>query len=108
MSHAVILGASRGIAYYTALRLLNNDWTCTLLRKPATVENNDKFKPYLEKGKLIIVQGNATNLSDVTKLFTKPVDLVLTTVGEFSIPHTLYHSYEFRWSAQDDLDGTSE
>jgi NAD(P)-dependent dehydrogenase (short-subunit alcohol dehydrogenase family) len=84
MRHAVLLGASRGIAYYTTLNLLSTDeWTCTLLlRKPETLAADPKLTPYVESGKLVFVKGNGTNVEDVAKLFDKPADVVITSIGE--------------------------
>lgn len=87
MRHAVLLGASRGIAYYTTLNLLSTDeWTCTLLlRKPEALAADPKLTPYVESGKLVFVKGNGTSVEDVAKLFDKPVDVVITSIGEQSL-----------------------
>jgi hypothetical protein len=84
MKHAVLLGASRGIAYYTTLNLLSTDeWTCTLLlRKPEALAADPKLTPYVESGKLVFVKGNGTSVEDVAKLFDKPADVVITSIGE--------------------------
>ncbi len=83
--HAVLLGASRGIGYYTTLNLLSSpsaEWTCILLlRKLATLESDEKLQPHIDSGRLKLIQGDATNESDVGKLFTGHVDLVVTSVG---------------------------
>jgi hypothetical protein len=81
----VLLGGSRGIAYYTTLYLPSSIWTertgTLLLRKPAPLEADEKLKPYLSDGRLKLVQGDAMNESDVGKLFRDKVDLLVTSVG---------------------------
>ncbi|WWD18511.1 hypothetical protein CI109_102963 [Kwoniella shandongensis] len=86
--HAVFLGASRGIGLFALLTLLQSSdqgqWTATLLlRKPEAITSDPRFKEYLEKGRVEIVKGDATNEEDVKKLFPvgKKVDLIVSSVG---------------------------
>ncbi|OCF72987.1 hypothetical protein I204_06217 [Kwoniella mangroviensis CBS 8886] len=82
---AVFLGASKGIGYFTVLNLLQNNqnWKATLLlRKPDVFDDNHLIKPFIENGRLRIVQGDATNEDDLKKLFEgKKVDLVMSSIG---------------------------
>jgi hypothetical protein len=82
--HAVLLGASKGAGYHALLRLLTPDstWSATvLLRKPEVIEKDENFAPYINDGRLRIVQGDATNVEDVKKLFKDKTDVVISTVG---------------------------
>lgn len=61
----------------TALSFLNllslpfpSGWTCTvLLRNPIRTEADDQLRPYIDSGRVRLIQGDATNESDVPKLF---------------------------------------
>lgn len=84
--HAVILGASKGTGYHVLLRLLKPDttWSATiLLRKPDVIEKDDNFVPYIKDGRLKVVQGDATKVTDVQEVLQGQVDVVISTIGTY-------------------------
>ena len=61
-----------------------------LLRSPAAFEADPEVQPYIQKGQVGIVKGDATNADDVkrgweTAMQSGEVDLVLFTVGQFIV-----------------------
>ncbi|WVW84620.1 hypothetical protein I302_106654 [Kwoniella bestiolae CBS 10118] len=82
---AVFLGASKGIGYFTLLDLLSNNqnWKATvLLRKPDVFKDNHLIQPFIQDGRLRIVQGDATDEGDLKKLFEgRKVNLVMSSIG---------------------------
>ena len=99
--HAALIGASRGIGYHVTLNLLaTSDWTCTLLlRRPEIIEQDDKLAPYINEGKLSLIQGNGTNDANVAKLFEQHVDLLVTTIGKLFNLFPLYPTRHGRMSS---------
>ena len=91
--HAVLLGASKGVGYFTALYLLEQPderWTCTLLlRNPTTLSTDPQLKTYIDQGRLSVVKGDATSEEDVGKFFGEKVtvDVVISSIGESLIAH---------------------
>ncbi|RPD58980.1 hypothetical protein L226DRAFT_510763 [Lentinus tigrinus ALCF2SS1-7] len=87
--HAFILGGSKNIGYFAALRLLNQGATATfLLRSPSVFDNDEQMQPFIKDGKAHLVRGDALNQDDVrnawqaaTEAGGGKVDVVLFTVG---------------------------
>ncbi|KAL7424042.1 hypothetical protein Q5752_001627 [Cryptotrichosporon argae] len=79
--HAVLLGASRGVAHYALLALLAKGWEATVLLRSGAFPA--KAQPALEPyaGKVTIVKGDASSEEDVKKLFIKHVDVVITSIA---------------------------
>ena len=85
--HAVILGGSRGCGYFTAYYLLSAPdaaWTVTLLlRDTSVIEKDERLAPYVKKGQLQLVKGDATIEADVRRVLTGgKVDLVVSSIGK--------------------------
>ncbi|KDQ58081.1 hypothetical protein JAAARDRAFT_155747 [Jaapia argillacea MUCL 33604] len=86
----LVLGGSRHIGYFSALRLLAKGHTVTfLLRKPAVFDGDEKVQPYISSGQARIVQGDAMKSDDVKHAWEAAgrgepegaVDLCLFTIG---------------------------
>ncbi|KAG7442514.1 uncharacterized protein BT62DRAFT_973755 [Guyanagaster necrorhizus] len=87
MSNVLVIGGSRNIGYYSALRLLAAGSTVTfLLRSPSVFDGDAKVQEYVKSGKAFLVQGDALKQSDVQSVWDEAskhgsVDVVLFTVG---------------------------
>ncbi|KAK0239490.1 hypothetical protein EDD85DRAFT_766226 [Armillaria nabsnona] len=87
MSNVLVIGGSRNIGYYTALRLLAAGSTVTFLLRSSSVFNDDtQVQEYVKSEKAFLVQGDALKQSDVQNVWAEAskhgdVDVVLFTVG---------------------------
>ncbi|KAI8982943.1 hypothetical protein BD414DRAFT_491666 [Trametes punicea] len=87
--HAFVLGGSKNIGYYAALRLLEQGATVTfLLRRTSVFDDDEQMKPYLKTGKATLVAGDGLKIDNVQKGWEAAldagngsVDLVLFTIG---------------------------
>ncbi|KAI0374588.1 hypothetical protein BV20DRAFT_378634 [Pilatotrama ljubarskyi] len=87
--HVFVLGGSKNIGYYAALRLLDQGASVTfLLRKTSVFDNDERIQPYIKQGKAYLVAGDALNFDDVEKGWEAAVeagngtiDFVLFTIG---------------------------
>ncbi|KAL5490680.1 hypothetical protein ACEPAI_5514 [Sanghuangporus weigelae] len=84
----LVIGGSRNIGYYSALRLLGNGATVIfLLRNTSCFDTDESIKQYVASGKARLVQGDAMKKEDVGKALTvasegdDPLDAVLFSVG---------------------------
>ncbi|KAG5727330.1 hypothetical protein E4T56_gene12124 [Termitomyces sp. T112] len=86
----LIIGGSRNIGYYSAIRFLDAEHTVTfLLRKASVFDRDDQIQTALNSGKAQLVQGDALVKEDVQRAWTSAiahgksgsVDLLLFTVG---------------------------
>ncbi|KAG2124216.1 hypothetical protein DEU56DRAFT_597424 [Suillus clintonianus] len=93
---ALVIGGSRNIGYYSAVRLLDLGVTVTfLLRSPRVFDQDDVIQNYIKQGKARLIQGDALVKSDVRRAwseaqhqqgdYTRPVDFLIFTVG--GTPH---------------------
>ncbi|KAJ3130172.1 hypothetical protein HK098_005419 [Nowakowskiella sp. JEL0407] len=95
----VILGASKGVGFFTALHLVkdgNNNNLTLLLRKPELFNNLPEITELSDdcRNRIMIVPGDAFNQEDVEKTFqtahaVAPIDCVIATIGgtmDFSNP----------------------
>lgn len=87
MSNVLVIGGSRNIGYYTALRLLAAGSTVTfLLRSPSVFNDDAQVQEYVKSEKAFLIQGDALKQSDVQNVWAEAsrhgdVDVVLFTVG---------------------------
>ncbi|KAI0697307.1 hypothetical protein C8T65DRAFT_710411 [Cerioporus squamosus] len=87
--HAFVLGGSKNIGYYSALRLLKQGATVTfLLRSTSVFDNDEQILPFIKNGKAQLVRGDALNRDDVRNAWQaafqaggEKVDVVLFTIG---------------------------
>ncbi|KAH9848921.1 hypothetical protein C2E23DRAFT_738427 [Lenzites betulinus] len=87
-----VLGGSKNIGYYAAVRLLEQGSSVTfLLRKTSVFDTDEKIQSYISSGKARLVSGDALNIEDVQKgweaalgLGNGSIDVVLSSIG--SIP----------------------
>jgi hypothetical protein len=85
--NVLVLGGSRNIGYYAALRLLASGATVTfLLRSPSAFDQDETVQRYIKSGKARLVKGDGLVQEDVKRAWEdsgkdKPVDTVLFTVG---------------------------
>jgi hypothetical protein len=85
--HVLLLGASRNIGYFAALRLLAQGHTCHfLLRNPSAWDNDAQMQEHLKSGKATVTRGDALKSEDVAKVWTEatansPVDAVVYSLG---------------------------
>ncbi|KAG1742657.1 uncharacterized protein EDB91DRAFT_289092 [Suillus paluster] len=94
-SKVLVIGGSRNIGYYSAVRLLALGATVTfLLRSPGVFDQDETIQDYVKKGKARLVQGDALVKSDVRQAWSeaqgndsepRPVDFLIFTVG--GTPH---------------------
>ncbi|KAG1831740.1 hypothetical protein EV424DRAFT_125325 [Suillus variegatus] len=86
----LVIGGSRNIGYYSAVRLLALGATVTfLLRSPQVFDQDDTIQAYIKEGKAHLIQGDALVKSDVRRAWseaqlgddTRPVDFLIFTVG---------------------------
>jgi hypothetical protein len=85
----LVIGGSRNIGYYSAVRLLALGATVTfLLRSPRVFEQDDTIQNYIKEGKARLIQGDALVKNDVRRAWseaqvddTRPVDFLIFTVG---------------------------
>ena len=90
--HVAFLGASKGSGYFALLEYLAASTANTavlLLRKPDVLVADPKLTPYVEAGRVRVVQGDATSENDVAGLFKDQVDVTVTSVGESRIKAAL-------------------
>jgi NAD(P)-dependent dehydrogenase (short-subunit alcohol dehydrogenase family) len=87
----LLIGASRNIGYYAALRLLSQGHTCIfLLRNPSTFDNDNTIQEYVKSGIAKLVKGDATVEEQVRNVWRvaledgKGVDTILFTLGASS------------------------
>ncbi|KAG1850879.1 hypothetical protein F4604DRAFT_1746006 [Suillus subluteus] len=88
-SKVLVIGGSRNIGYYSAVRLLALGATVTfLLRSPQVFVQDDTIQTYIKKGKARLIQGDALVKDDVRRAWseaqvddTRPVDFLIFTVG---------------------------
>ncbi|KAI0820179.1 hypothetical protein BC628DRAFT_1423116 [Trametes gibbosa] len=91
--NAFVLGGSKNIGYYAAVRLLDQGASVTfLLRKTSAFDDDEKIQSYVSKGKARLVSGDALNIEDVQKgwaaaleLGNGSIDVVLSSIG--SLPN---------------------
>ncbi|OJA19660.1 hypothetical protein AZE42_02817 [Rhizopogon vesiculosus] len=90
----LVIGGSRNIGYYSAVRLLDLGATVTfLLRSPTVFDQDETIQSYVKRGKALLIQGDALVKDDVSRAWLKagqgdddrPVDFLLFTVG--GLPH---------------------
>ncbi|KAI0636389.1 hypothetical protein C8Q77DRAFT_498323 [Trametes polyzona] len=87
--HAYILGGSKNIGYYAAVRLLEKGASVTfLLRNTSTFDNDATIQTYIKQGKVFLVKGDGLNLDDQKKGWETAlengdgtIDVVLFTIG---------------------------
>jgi len=85
--HVLVFGGSRNIGYFTALRLLNQGHSATLLlRNDKVFDNDERMKPHVDSGRAQLVQGDALVTDDVKRAWDKAtdgrtVDFVVFTLG---------------------------
>jgi len=85
--HVLVFGGSRNIGYFTALRLLNQGHSATLLlRNDKVFDNDERMKPHVDSGRAQLVQGDALVTDDVERAWEKAtdgrtVDFVVFTIG---------------------------
>ncbi|OSD08242.1 hypothetical protein PYCCODRAFT_1441226 [Trametes coccinea BRFM310] len=87
--HAFVLGGSKNIGYYAALRLLEQGATVTfLLRRTNVFENDEQMQRYVKSGQATLVCGDGLKLEDVQKGWEAAleagngsIDVVLFTIG---------------------------
>ncbi|KAL4064838.1 hypothetical protein V8B97DRAFT_1207238 [Scleroderma yunnanense] len=86
----LVIGGSRNIGYFSALRLLDSGATVTfLLRKPQIFDNDENIQKYVKDGKARLVTGDALIKDDVSRAWAeassgddgKSVDLLIFTLG---------------------------
>lgn len=84
--HAVILGGSKGVGYFSALYILatpGNSVTL-LLRSPGVIDNDEKFAGYIQQGRARLVEGDACDEAAIARLFEgEKVDVLITSIGMF-------------------------
>ncbi|KAG1722071.1 hypothetical protein EDB19DRAFT_1646043 [Suillus lakei] len=93
-STVLVIGGSRNIGYYSAVRLLALGATVTfLLRSPQVFDQDDTIQHYVKGGKARLIKGDALVKSDVSRAWseaqhqqeddsvTRPVDFLIFTVG---------------------------
>ncbi|KAG0691787.1 hypothetical protein DFH29DRAFT_975621 [Suillus ampliporus] len=94
----LVIGGSRNIGYYSAVRLLALGATVTfLLRSPGVFDQDETIQNYVKKGKARLIQGDALVKNDVSRAWSeaqhhqgddsnsRPVDFLIFTVG--GTPH---------------------
>jgi len=85
--NVLVIGGSRNIGYYSALRFLDAGSTVTfLLRSPATFDEDQSIQKYVQSGKARLIKGDGLVLADVQNVWAvasldRPVDVLLFTVG---------------------------
>jgi len=85
--NVLVIGGSRHIGYYSALRFLDAGSTVTfLLRSPATFDDDQTIQKYVKSGHARLIKGDGLVLADVQNVWTaassdQPVDVVLFTIG---------------------------
>lgn len=83
----LVIGGSRHIGYYSAVRFLDTGSTVTFLLRSATAFDDDEvIQKYVKSGKARLIQGDALVPADVKNAWAaasmdRPVDLLLFTVG---------------------------
>ncbi|KAH7909568.1 hypothetical protein BJ138DRAFT_1102562 [Hygrophoropsis aurantiaca] len=92
---ALVIGGSRNIGYYAAVRLLDQGATVTfLLRSPKVFDSDEKIQKHIQSKKARIVKGDALNKADVQRVWdeaalggpTNKVDCLLFTLGFSGTP----------------------
>ncbi|KAJ7187920.1 hypothetical protein C8R46DRAFT_1157147 [Mycena filopes] len=84
MNNILSIGASRNIGYYSAVRLLEQGATVTLLlRTPSVFDEDAVIQKYVKSGTARLVKGDARNEDDMRRAWAAagPVDAVVFTVG---------------------------
>jgi len=90
MSHSLnilVIGGSRNIGYFSAIRLLASGATVTfLLRSPSVFDQDTAIQQYVKSGKAQLLKGDALVQDDVQRAWDQAgsggiVDLLLFTVG---------------------------
>jgi len=85
--NVLVIGGSRHIGYYSALRFLDAGSTVTfLLRCPTAFDDDPTIQKYFKSGKARLVRGDGLVVADVQTVWAaasidKPVDVLLFTVG---------------------------
>ncbi|KAG6808061.1 hypothetical protein H0H93_000631, partial [Arthromyces matolae] len=88
--HALVIGGSKNIGYYSALRFLDAGNTVTfLLRNPTVFDNDEKIKSYVASNKAFLIKGDALVREDVKRVWEAAatnspsgnVDILLFTLG---------------------------
>jgi len=83
----LVIGGSRHIGYYSALRFLDAGSTVTfLLRSPTTFDDDQSIQNYVKSGKARLIKGDGLVLDDVRNVWAaassdRPVDVLIFTVG---------------------------
>jgi NAD(P)-dependent dehydrogenase (short-subunit alcohol dehydrogenase family) len=84
----LLLGASKNVGYYCALRLLSQKHTCIfLLRKTSVFDADKEIQKYLAEGRVKLVKGDGLIHDDVRNLWKVAledgvaVDYVIFTLG---------------------------
>ncbi|EGN95910.1 hypothetical protein SERLA73DRAFT_187183 [Serpula lacrymans var. lacrymans S7.3] len=89
-SKVLVIGGSRNIGYFSAVRLLDLGATVTfLLRSPNVFDDNQTIQKYVQQGKARLLKGDALIKEDVQRAWdeaakggdSRPVDFLLFTVG---------------------------
>ncbi|KAI0771075.1 hypothetical protein BD413DRAFT_476805 [Trametes elegans] len=89
MVNVFVLGGSKNIGYYAAIRLLEQGATVAfLLRKTSVFDKDEQIQSYIKQGKVSLIQGDALVLEDVRKGWEAAleagngtVDVLLFTIG---------------------------
>ncbi|KAF4574558.1 NAD(P)-binding domain-containing protein [Pleurotus pulmonarius] len=88
-SNIIVIGGSRNIGYFSALRFLAKGSTVTfLLRSPSVFDKDSAIQGYVKSGKAHLVKGDCLNEADVQRVWSEagskgPIDLLLFTVGTY-------------------------
>ncbi|KAF9500170.1 hypothetical protein BDN71DRAFT_1502269 [Pleurotus eryngii] len=85
-SNIIVIGGSRNIGYFSALRFLAKGSTVTfLLRTPSVFDKDTAIQEYVKSGKAYLVKGDCQVEADVQRVWDEagskgPVDLLLFTL----------------------------
>ncbi|KAF9462740.1 hypothetical protein BDZ94DRAFT_1165227 [Collybia nuda] len=85
--NVLVIGGSRNIGYFSAIRFLDTGATVTfLLRSPSVFDKDEVIQGHIKSGKAHIVKGDALIESDVQQSWNEAgkhgnIDLLLFTVG---------------------------
>jgi hypothetical protein len=90
--NVLVIGGSRHIGYYSALRFLDAGSTVTfLMRSPSSFDDDQAVQKYVKSGKARLIKGDALVLADVQSVWAaastdQPVDVLIFTVGYTGSP----------------------
>jgi len=85
--NVLVIGGSRHIGYYSALRFLDAGSTVTfLLRSPTTFDDDQSIQKYVKSEKARLIKGDGLVLEDIRNVWAeasshRPVDVLIFTLG---------------------------